>query len=156
MLPQEFNPLETMLKASVCKTENQQDQDQADVPLWHASEAEVGRSPPLWHASEAEPVPAQEDSPLLRGSEAQEALRAWGGGGGSGSFAGAAAFSCIFIHMGVLFVGITSGAAGLLERPDAFSSAFLTRTALISALFDHLASLLGFSDSLKPCSGWTM
>ena len=71
MLPQEFNPLETMLKASVCKTENQQDQDQADVPLWHASEAEVGRSPPLWHASEAEPVPAQEDSPLLHGSEAQ-------------------------------------------------------------------------------------
>ena len=49
MLPQEVNPLETMLKASVCKTENQQDQDQADVPLWHASEAEVGRSPPLWH-----------------------------------------------------------------------------------------------------------
>ena len=53
MLPQEFNPLETPLKASVCKTENQQDQDQSAAVL-HASEADVGRSPPLWHVSEAE------------------------------------------------------------------------------------------------------
>ena len=83
MLPQEFNPLETPLKASVCKTEHQQDHDQAAVlhaseaevgrspPLWHVSEAEVGRSSLFWHASEAEPLPVQEDSPLLPGSEAQ-------------------------------------------------------------------------------------
>ena len=83
MLPEEFNPLETPLKASVCKTENQQDQDQAAVlraseaevgrspPLWHVSEAEVGRSSLLCHASEAEPLPVQEDSPLRPGSQAQ-------------------------------------------------------------------------------------